>query len=173
MFLEWTTEVEALQNDINAVVNCQKPEPMTKLERTLLDNALNELLFQATRVGMMAELTAKGEKWIIEAAGFDAIDPKKTIVTALDTPTDVRVLNAANLSGALEISFKSVAHARYYNVLAMYEDEKEYRILANKTTTKVLLKGLIAKKRITIVICACGANGLMSELSESISIIIS
>ncbi len=172
IFLEWASEIETLQNDINTVVGCQKPEPMSKLDRTLLDNAVNELLFQATRVGMMAELTAKGEKWIIEAAGFDAIDPQKTVIMSLDTPIEVRVLNAPNLSGALEISFKAVAHARYYNVLAMYEDEKEYRIFANKTTTKVLLKGLTVKKRITIVICACGSNGVMSELSEPFSIIV-
>ncbi|MFM2269479.1 MAG: hypothetical protein RL757_2920 [Bacteroidota bacterium] len=172
MFLTWTLDVEELQNDINNVVSHQKPEPMTKLERTLLENAVSQLLFQGSRVAMMAELTSKGEKWIIEAAGFDALEPRKSVITSLDTPTDVRVLHVVNLSGALEISFKPVPNARYYNILGMYEDETEYRIIANQTTTKVLLKGLTVKKRITIVICACGSNGVMSELSEPFSIIV-
>jgi Fibronectin type III domain len=114
---------------------------------------------------------SKGDEQIIKAAGFDTKKAAKSI-NEVPTPTNVTAKND-DRSGEASAKWKGNTAAVSYNVFYRAEGETDYKIGTHATACSAVLKGLTPKTYYDICIQAVGRKGLISEMTDPVTVLVS
>lgn len=111
---------------------------------------------------------AKGDEQIIKAAGFDTKKAAKSI-NEVPMPTNVTAKNETR-SGEASSKWKGSTAAVGYNVFYRAEGQTDFKLGVFVTACSAVLTGLTPKTDYDICIQAIGRKGLISEMTDYVTV---
>ena len=148
----------------------QRTVEKTALSESEYDKAHDELLRHAMRLGDWVQLFAFGDKIIVQKAGLIAIsEGERKITTFLPVPTNYKISYLPN--GTPEVMCKAVKNATRYD-LEWSVDNKTFVVLPSQPNARFILTGVTGGQIGYLRIRAGGANTLVSEWTDALSVMV-
>jgi hypothetical protein len=132
------------------------------------------LMDQLDVIADAIEYRAKGDTTIPEAAGFETPSVSSSQpVTFLEVPTILKVEDIQGRKGAVKITLKKDPNAVNYAFMTQAEGETEWQNGTYRTSVKSILTDLPSGKYVAIKAFNIGRNGLKSEPTEAVTVLVS
>ncbi len=123
-------------------------------------------------VAIQVEALANENEDVIEAAGYQVRIPNKPI-TELMPPSSVSVLNVADKSGAVKLSWKPTPGAVNYGIERLYAGETVWQNGDYSTASTIIISDLKPGSQITFHLRAIGTKGKKSGWSQEVTVWVS
>jgi hypothetical protein len=120
------------------------------------------------------EYRSNGDTSIAEAAGFEAITatPPRT-VDYLSVPMGLKGKDVPTRKGVAKIGWKKDPDAVNYGIFFQVDGETEWQNGTFSTRVNTLVLGLPSGKYVSFKIYSIGRNGLKSDLTEPVTVLVS
>ena len=132
------------------------------------------VLDQLDTIADAIEYRSNGDTSIAEDAGYEIVtETAARVVNYLAVPTGLKGEDVKTRKGVAKIAWKKDPNAVNYAILYQIEGETEWRNGTYSTRVSTLVQDLPSGKYVSFKVYSIGRNGLKSDTTEPITVLVS